>query len=450
MTLAQHMLPFFKFQKQAVAFANYKKGVLFNLPAGGGKTIISLGCVINFDRVLVIGPGFLRLNWYKEVLKWLPNHWRDLEVITNLKELTEYKAHHLGKSRFIITGYQLYVNDRKEEKDAEDTSKATDLITSFDWDAIIVDESQYVKNWTAARTVNIIKTVCKDQTKVIFLSATPIVRAACDVHPTFTVCQPKKWGSFTAFRERFCRQRADPYSTNNVLYFGVNPKTAPELRERSKAFVFSRKESTILKQLPPFTESFIHIQDKKFKPKDESALSVIESLLERDEELDDGIKTEYERIGLAKVPHVLEWLATIPRKQRVVIFCQHRSVLQAIVAGLEKDGFKPGIIQGKISDKKRMEAIDRFDRASNCRLVCTIGAAQYGYNLQSSSIGCAAELPISDASLYQLKKRIHRIGSKKAVRFYKFMMIESLDQQLHKIITEKKDTAERVGLRVEG
>lgn len=75
------------------------------------------------------------------------------------------------------------------------------------WDLIIVDESTFVKNWSAKRT-KALKAVTKNNGKVIIATGTPAANSLHDLHAQhFMIDGGEALGkTVTAFRSRFCQQ----------------------------------------------------------------------------------------------------------------------------------------------------------------------------------------------------------------------------------------------------
>jgi SWI/SNF-related matrix-associated actin-dependent regulator 1 of chromatin subfamily A len=110
-------------------------GVLFGDEMGLGKTIEAIG-LINADedirKVLVICPNTLKVNWLREMNKWL---------VRALRVAIQYPANEWAGSEadVVIVNYDIV---HRFEKELKDTA----------WDLRVLDEAHYVKNHKARRT----------------------------------------------------------------------------------------------------------------------------------------------------------------------------------------------------------------------------------------------------------------------------------------------------------
>jgi len=66
-------LPLFNFQKIGVGFLCVAKSALLGDEPGCGKSIQTLAFTIinKLNKVLILCPATLKLNWYDEIKKWL-------------------------------------------------------------------------------------------------------------------------------------------------------------------------------------------------------------------------------------------------------------------------------------------------------------------------------------------------------------------------------------------
>ena len=128
---------FLPYQKAGIMFANQRPGTLIGDEMGLGKTVQAIG-IINmnpkYQDVLIICPCKLKLNWYRELRKWLYND--DLSV-----GIADSEA--FPTTNIVIINYDII---HKWQSVAEKRM----------WDMICLDEAHYMKSPTARRSKAII------------------------------------------------------------------------------------------------------------------------------------------------------------------------------------------------------------------------------------------------------------------------------------------------------
>lgn len=125
-------LAYLPYQRAGIAYCMERDGALIGDDMGLGKSIQAVG-VINADvdckRVLVICPASIKLNWQKELRKWLT---RPLSV-----GIAEGSA--FPDTDVVIINYDIVARHRP-------------AIDAIEWDLLVADESHYLKNDKAQRT----------------------------------------------------------------------------------------------------------------------------------------------------------------------------------------------------------------------------------------------------------------------------------------------------------
>lgn len=208
-------LAYLGYQKAGVAFALARPGTLIADEMGLGKTIQAIG-VINADpkiqKVCIICPASLKINWHRELSKWLV---RPLTV--GIVEPDCWPTTDIAIVNFDII--------HKYEKRA-----------SFWWDLLVIDEAHYLKSQTARRTKHILgyKPSAKavkaaadpDATETqrknaqgrtpiparrkLFMTGTPIVNRPQEIFPLIHNLCPTEFPDFFRFAKRYCNPPEAP------------------------------------------------------------------------------------------------------------------------------------------------------------------------------------------------------------------------------------------------
>lgn len=397
------------YQEEAVEFCLNKPKSILRLDTGLGKTCVAITVAKNIaprPRVLVIAPAFLKANWVAEIKKW-----------GGLK---------CGAIDWSIVSYTKCSNARNIAS-----------ITKKQYDLVICDEAHYLKNWAAKRTKNIIKKILMKTSRVILMTATPYVRSAEDLHPLFSVCQPGEWGTLGKFREQFCLWKPNPYANYPGAKIWYGAKNAEELKERSRKFMFSRKKSDVLYDLPDK-----RVVDIELKVPEEFHLDNLEreTFVNESGRVEGGLGSILSQanaeLGIEKSAHVAEFIENSGIK-RYCIFTKHREVARRFA-----ERFDAPLITGSTPTGQRSVIIQDFQEKRHNILVATIGAIGVGVNLQSCSTAFFAELPWSYAELKQCEDRLHRIGQKNKVLVYRFYASETVDELIISQLNQKVEGEE--------
>ncbi len=125
-------LAYLPYQRGGIAYAMERDAVFIGDEMGLGKTIQAIG-VINADntarRVLIICPASLKLNWQKELRKWLV---RPMSI--GIAEGSKFPSDDI-----VIINYEIVARNRA-------------AIDKVEWDVMVCDEAHYMKSQKAQRT----------------------------------------------------------------------------------------------------------------------------------------------------------------------------------------------------------------------------------------------------------------------------------------------------------
>lgn len=318
-------------------------------------------------------------------------------------------------------------------------------LCAVEWDAIILDEAHMLKETTARRTQAIFgggrreefKDPIADHTKrMIALTGTPLPN------------RPRECFTLT---QALCHEAID-YMTFEDFRFRYNPSgiTAtgwrreeqgrlPELHARLRCnFMVRRLKEDVLKDLPAKTYELTYIEaDGKIADivRREKMLNYsIDDLKKPDIELLGQISTIRREMGEAKVPQTIahmEYLMDIVEIPKVVMFSNHRSVMDSLRDGLSKYGVVE--IRGGMTSNQRIKALERFINDPKVRILSgQIEAA--GVGLDGLQKVCSHVVIVEPAwtsgSNEQAVDRIHR-SEQHANVIVQFIVVEgSLDEYI--------------------
>jgi SNF2 family DNA or RNA helicase len=138
------VLDYLPYQKAGILYAAERDDTLIGDSPGLGKTIQAIGLInhLGLQCGLIVCPATLKLNWLKEMLKWL--------VDKNLTVGVAYGGD-IPDTDFVIINYDILARNR-------------DALWAERWDILVCDEAQYLSNGESKRTRVVFGTYTMDWT----------------------------------------------------------------------------------------------------------------------------------------------------------------------------------------------------------------------------------------------------------------------------------------------
>jgi SWI/SNF-related matrix-associated actin-dependent regulator 1 of chromatin subfamily A len=173
--------------------------------------------------------------------------------------------------------------------------------------------------------------------------------------------------------------------------------------------------------------------------KDEVFRQKLEDKIEDDDSMNGlGFISEIRKLlGLSKVKESVKVLKQLlDDNDKIVVFCWHKEVAAQLFDGLEDYG--PLMITGDTPNTTRDNYVKAFQTSKNHRvLVANIQAAGVGITLTSSSCVVFVEASWVPSDNDQAISRCHRVGQKRTVKPYYFVVRDSLDHMILNAHQEK-------------
>ena len=444
-------LQYLPFQKAGISYALKHTNVLLGDSMGLGKTMQAIGVLnsIEWKNCLIITPASLKINWSRELKKWL----------VKPRTIAIAEGNGFPVAEIVIINYDML---KKYEM----------ILRTNTWDVLIVDESHYLKNDDAIRTQQVLGKKEKVAGQYIqtlepipakrkmFLTGTPIPNRPIEGWAIFSALAPDIFPSFWGYAKRYCDAQQNGYGWDIS-----GSSNLDELQEKLRANIMVRRlKEDVLPELPPKRRQVIELPMNGSK---ESVSAELDAISKHETELTElkiqveiakaGDKDEYKdavqklkdaasvafteisklrhETALSKLPHVIAHIKDVIDERKVVVFAHHHDVIQAIV-----DAF-PGSVKltGENAQNERQDAIDKFQTDPNCRLfVGSIMAAGVGITLTAASHVIFAELDWVPGNITQAEDRLHRIGQKDSVLVQHLVVDSSLDARMARTLVEKQ------------
>lgn len=428
------------FQRAGIAYGMARPSVLLADEPGLGKTIQAIG-IINADpsiqRVMVVCPASLRINWKREMDKWL---------VRPLRVRVAESGWPIG-SEVIICNY-----DRLEKFQPELKHQYFDLL--------ILDEAHYIKTRKAKRS-KMAKAIYAR--RKVLITGTPIVNRPVELW-NLIECMGGLGMKFWEYVNRYC----NAYKSRFGWDFSGSCHL-DELQEQLRIrYMVRRLKKDVLAELPVKTWQIIELpanglsgqvqRECEFMERKETTEQALKEARDQakdagDEasyrkavdELSDFAKSSFAEMSLIrhetarmKVPYVIEHAKEIlEESEKLVVFAHHHDVVASLAAGLRPYGAV--VLSGETSLPNRQAAVDAFQTDPKVRVfIGSIQAAGVGLTLTAASRCVFAELDWTPSSLSQAEDRLHRIGQRDAVQIQHIVVEGSIDAHIAKIVVEKQ------------
>lgn len=436
--LSVELLPY---QMDGIAFAVGAGRAILADDMGLGKTIQGIGVAellareANIQRVLVVCPASLKSQWQLEINRFCG---RSSQLIMGS-----------GAERDQQYGTDVFFTICNYEQVNRDLAN----VEQVNWDLIILDEGQRIKNWES-KTSQIVRSL--KSTFALVLSGTPLENRLDDLYTVVQFVDDMRLGPAYRFfhKHREVDDRGKP----------IGYKKLDELREALRPILLRRTRDSVAKQLPERTDQVVRI-----RPTDEqlqisnSQLSIAAQIAAKKflTEMDvlrlqkalllarmaadstfliDQVTPEFSS-KLERLGELLDELIADPSR-KIVLFSEWKRMLDRIELKLDSIGCDYVRLDGSVPQKQRAAIVSKFQNDPNCRLILMTNAGSTGLNLQSANTVINVDLPWNPAVLEQRIARAHRMGQKNPVHVYKLVTEDTIEERLLETLASKQDLAD--------
>lgn len=413
------------FQIQGSEFLQGRDTAFLCDDAGLGKsaTVLHAAGALGLSRVLCVGPAVAGVSWPIQIKTWSPSRtFVDLDTATTFG--------------FDLPGFYFVSYDTLSQQSREGLVRA--LSTCVEWDLLIIDEGQYLKNFGARRT----RAVYGDQGKsggiadnvsrawVLSGTLTPNHAGEAYTHLVSLFCHTLE--TIPAFKGRipeqhefedyFCRVQDTVYG--RVMQGSKNQNV---LREALKPVLMRRLKSQVMPELPPmewFTAPIIVTRPQDF----DGVTWDAETAFKDDQSMGASVRR---KLGIAKVPGCVSWIEDRIKagEPKIIVFAHHTAVLDMLAVALGE--YSPVLFDGRTSHADRAKVVHQFQNDPARQIF--IGQAQAAgtaITLTAARTVFFVEFAGTPGNNYQAASRAHRMGQRDGVQVYFAMVPNSLDEKI--------------------
>lgn len=374
---------------------------------------------------LIVVPPSLVFNWEAELRRFYPS-FRVLAYTGTDRKLS------LQDNEIIITTYAIMRRD-------------IDTLIKHQFDMVVFDEAQTVKNIHAATTSSARRLNAKFK---LALTGTPVENHLGEYFSIIDLCLPGLMGDYKEF------MNAQKQNSSELLD-GIIKRTAP--------FVLRRTKEEILKELPPKTETDIYLE---LTQRQKALYTGI--VKEIRQEIDEAYETRTEqqaqivvlaalmklrRLCLSpalvdsklpaespKIDSLIERLFLLREEgHSSLVFSQFTSYLDIVEEKLKASEFNVLRLDGSTPQKRRKKLVRSFQDGNGADVfLLSLKAGGQGLNLTRASYVFHLDPWWNPAVEQQATDRTHRIGQKQKVTVIRLLMQHTIEEKMQELKRRKK------------
>lgn len=485
--------PLMEHQQRAVAaFAALGGRMLLADDMGLGKTTTALACVKHsgVQRALVICPASVKWNWDREarsVLGESTRVWmidgtplRRRSVLAGMRHVVDSKEEPVdgGPPFLAVINYDLlpFLDD-------------ADRDTLAEWvhmQALVCDESHYLKSDAARRTKFVRRWIAPKAGPIILMTGTPIRNMVDDLFTQVEILRPGTWASRTDFESRHIVMSRMAVAGGREVRKPIRAKGLDELNAVMNTIQVKRRKED-LGGLPPKIYTYTEIELDRgsravydrmkemailelskladdvgvFKPQAQSGVEAALRCEQIAQGFVGGIPPEYlERVS----KHIAEHCEKITGRTGELVFRSGAklSYVRESAEAVVSQGGAPvifsrflsplfwlhqqfpdyGLVHGGVDSKARQKIFDDFLSGRLSGVLCQVSIAE-GFNLTRSQDVIFLGRDWSPAINAQAEARAHRIGSTGTVNIQIPIVRDTIEQRIHERLQGKAEDAER-------
>ncbi len=419
------------YQEQGVDWLSFLReaelGAILADDMGLGKTLQTI-CILR-GRALVVCPKSVVYNWVDEIARFRPG----------------LRA-------------ALYEGPKRRLDPAADVTLATYAVLRLDadrlaeesWDMVVLDEGQAIKNLGSqtARAAFALRGKFR-----LLLSGTPVENRLEELWSAMHFANPGLLGGVSDFQERY----ATPIGNGA-------PEAAARLRAKIRPFVLRRTKQEVLPELPPRTDTLLHVEldeaersvydavrvatkrsvaEKLSGGGGGGVLAALEALLRlRQAACHSALVPGQQADTSSKVVRLIEALEdAVAEDHKALVFSQWTSFLDLLEPHLRAANVRFGRLDGSTAD--RGAVVREFqDESGPPVLLVSLKAGGTGLNLTAADHVFLMDPWWNPAVEDQAADRAHRFGQTRPVMVYRLVAKDTVEEKMLALAERKRAIAD--------
>ncbi len=418
--------------------AHWNVGACLADDMGLGKTLQALTLILlraQLGPCLVIAPTSVCMNWIDEAKRYTPT----LNIVQMNSKCREETLASLTNFDVLVCSYGLLPLEAEK-------------IAKVNWNTIILDEAQAIKNSTTKRFKAATSLSAKFK---LITTGTPLENHLGELWSLFQFINPGLLGSQQSFQRKFITPITKDHD-----------KTARKhLKNLIQPFILRRTKSEVLEELPPRTDINLYVE---MNPEETNLYESLRKHALQQLTSNTGAKADKNYIHILAEITKLRRAACHPKlinptlninssklevfaetvkellanQHKVLVFSQFVDYLKLIREYLQQQNISYQYLDGSTPSKQRKQAVDSFQAGKGDLFLISLRAGGFGLNLTAADYVIHMDPWWNPAVEDQASDRAHRIGQQRPVTIYRLIMKDSIEEKILALHQNKRKLAD--------
>ncbi|NJR17984.1 MAG: DEAD/DEAH box helicase family protein [Calothrix sp. CSU_2_0] len=339
------------------------------------------------------------------------------------------------------------------------SAKHYPLVTSRNWDLVVVDEAHHLKNrntlnWKVVNALN--------KRFILMLTATPVQNSLVELFNLLTLLKPGLLKTEADFKREYVSSKNGRIPKNpeklrslmrEVMIRNTRSLVDVKLPKRFATTITvipSESEKKLYHDLSEFLRTHSEHLDKLSRTNllmrsGSSPNALGESLKNLSQKLDfEELKTLAKRASQIKQVEKSRALVELLKKssQKTIVFTTHKATSAYLAKVFKENGIGFAEFLGDMTLKQKDAAIEAF--RDNLPVLLASETGGEGRNIQFANAIVNYDLPWNPMKIEQRIGRIHRIGQTQDVFIFNFCLQGSIEEYILRILHDKINMFELV------